>query len=98
MAKSDEYRAKAEVCRRMAVAAISPQDKATWLKLAAGWLALIHRRNQLAAERLEAMEREPANRQENQSGSPRQGLGPRGGPARVFGGVQSGSQRVKSKL
>ena len=70
MAKVDEYRAKAEVCRRMAVAAISPQDKATWLKLAAGWLALIHRRNQLAAERLEAMEREPANRQEKSEREP----------------------------
>ena len=61
MAKSDEYRAKAEVCRRMAEATSTPQDKATWLKLAAGWLALIHTRNQLAAE---AMEREPDNRQE----------------------------------
>ena len=70
MAKSDEYRAKAELCRRMAAAAISPQDKATWLKLAAGWLALIHRRNQLAAERLEAMEREPANRQEKSEREP----------------------------
>ena len=64
MAKSDEYRAKAELCRRMAEATSSPQDKATWLKLAAGWLALIHTRNQLAVERLEAMEREPDNRQE----------------------------------
>ena len=53
MAKSDEYRAKAEVCRRMAEATSTPQDKATWLKLAAGWLALIHTRNQLALERLE---------------------------------------------
>jgi hypothetical protein len=43
----------------MAAAAISPQDKATWLKLEAGWLALIHTRNQLGAERLEAMKREP---------------------------------------
>ena len=59
MAKSDEYRAKAELCRRMAAAAISPQDKATWLKLEAGWLALIHTRNQLGAERLGAMKREP---------------------------------------
>ena len=58
MAKSDEYQAKAELCRRMA-AAISPQDKATWLKLEAGWLALIHTRNQLGVERLEAMKREP---------------------------------------
>jgi hypothetical protein len=69
VAKVDEYRAKAEVCRRMAVAAISPQDKATWLKLAAGWLALIHRRNQLPAERLEAMER-TANRQEKSEREP----------------------------
>jgi hypothetical protein len=59
VAKSDEYRAKAELCRRMAAAAISPQDKATWLKLEAGWLALIYTRNQLGAERLEAMKREP---------------------------------------
>jgi hypothetical protein len=48
----------------MAEATSTPQDKATWLKLAAGWLALIHTRNQLAVERLEAMEREPDNRQE----------------------------------
>jgi hypothetical protein len=43
----------------MAAAAISPQDKATWLKLEAGWLALIHTRNQLGVERLGAMKREP---------------------------------------
>ena len=59
VAKSDEYRAKAGLCRRMAAAAISPQDKATWLKLEAGWLALIHTRNQLGVERLEAMKHEP---------------------------------------
>ena len=70
VAKSDEYRAKAGLCRRMAAAAIRPQDKATWLKLAAGWLALIHTRNQLAADRLEAMEREPHNRQEKSEREP----------------------------
>jgi hypothetical protein len=59
VAKADEYRAKAELCRRMAAAAISRQDKATWLKLEVGWLALIDARNQLGAERLDAMKREP---------------------------------------
>jgi len=48
----------------MAAGAINPQDKATWLKLEAGWLALIHTRNQLAVERLEVMKREPDNQQE----------------------------------
>ena len=41
------------------------------------------------------MEREPANRQ-IRAGALGKGWGP-GGPARVFGGVQSGSQQVKSK-
>jgi hypothetical protein len=38
----------------MAAAAISPQDKATWLKLEAGWLALIHTRNQQQAGEIRA--------------------------------------------
>jgi hypothetical protein len=54
----------------MAAAAIRPQDKATWLKLAAGWIALIHTRNQLPAERLEATERDPHNRQEKSEREP----------------------------
>ncbi len=54
----------------MAAAAISPQDKTTWLKLAAGWLDLINTRNQLASEKLEAIEREPDNRQEKSEREP----------------------------
>jgi hypothetical protein len=53
----DDYRARADECQRMAAQAARPQDKATWLKLAAGWQMLIRRPWQTPAERFDAMER-----------------------------------------
>ena len=39
MSKSDEYRANAEECQRMARAATNPAEKVIWLEMAADWLA-----------------------------------------------------------
>jgi hypothetical protein len=38
--RTDEYRAKAEHCRRMADRVPGPLDKEMWLQLAADWSAL----------------------------------------------------------
>jgi hypothetical protein len=56
MNKSDDYREKAEACRRMAAAVSTPIDKRAWLQLAAAWLGLI--REQTASECFDAMERD----------------------------------------
>jgi hypothetical protein len=58
--KPSYYRAKADECERMAGRAVSPEDKARWLKLAAVWL----RRAKSASERFKAMERERDGHQE----------------------------------
>jgi hypothetical protein len=58
MNKSDDYREKAEECRRMAAAVRTPIDKAAWLQLAAAWLELVRERTQTASERFDAMERD----------------------------------------
>jgi hypothetical protein len=44
MSKSDEYRANAQECERMAGITRNPADKSTWLQMAAHWLRLIPRK------------------------------------------------------
>ena len=56
MNKSDDYREKAEECRRMAATVSTPIDKVAWLQLARDWLRLI--REQTVSERFNAMERD----------------------------------------
>ena len=47
---SDDYRQQAEFCERMAHRAESPELKASWLRLAADWLALIDKAERRGAE------------------------------------------------
>ena len=57
MSKSDQYRAQAEECERMARKALSPDDKATWLKMAEDWLRLIRPPRRSASDRFDAAEK-----------------------------------------
>jgi hypothetical protein len=57
MGKSDDYRAKAEECRRMAAKVSTAVDQAAWLGLATDWLRLIRGPAQTLSERFDAMKR-----------------------------------------
>ena len=46
----DEYRRNARECQRMADNAANPDDKASWLRLAASWLGLIRNEPQRMVE------------------------------------------------
>jgi hypothetical protein len=50
MSQDDEYRAKAAEAQKSADRAVSPDDKARWLDLVAGWLGLIRKRPQSAED------------------------------------------------
>jgi hypothetical protein len=67
MAKSDEYRAKAEECRRMAAKVSTRIDQAAWLELATDWLGLIPEPAWTASERFDAMERDRGTHQQKSS-------------------------------
>ena len=67
MAKSDEYRAKAEECRRMAAKVSTAIDKAAWLGLATEWLGLIRERKPTDAERFHALARDRGTHQQKSS-------------------------------
>jgi hypothetical protein len=49
MSKPEEYRANAEECERMAGLTRSPDEKATWLQMAQGWLRMIPEAEQFEA-------------------------------------------------
>jgi hypothetical protein len=57
MSKSDEYRANAQECERMAGITRNQADKITWLQMAAHWLRLIPTPKPSASERFDAEER-----------------------------------------
>jgi hypothetical protein len=57
MNKVDEYRAHAAECERMARATRNPDDKATWLKMAADWLGMIPQPRQSALDKFDAAEK-----------------------------------------
>ena len=57
MSKSDEYRANAQECERMAGSSKNPADKATWLEIAAHWLCLIQAPPPSDSEKFDARER-----------------------------------------
>ena len=54
MSKSDEYRANAAECERMAGIARNPSEKATWLGMANHWLRMIPKQRQSASQKFDA--------------------------------------------
>jgi len=44
MDKQDEYRRNAEYARQMAEGSAMAEDRASWLRVAAGWLSLLPRK------------------------------------------------------
>ena len=67
MAKSDEYRAKAEECRRMAGKVSTAIDRAAWLGLATDWLKLSRDPARTRFERFDATERDRGTHQQRSS-------------------------------
>jgi hypothetical protein len=65
MSKTDEYRANAAECEKMARATRNPNDKATWLKMAADWLRMIPQPRPSASDKFDAAERAQGTRQTN---------------------------------
>jgi hypothetical protein len=57
MSKSDEYRANAAECERMARAARNADDKAMWLQMAADWLRMIPQPRPSASDKFDAAEK-----------------------------------------
>jgi hypothetical protein len=57
MSKSDEYRANAEECERMARRSRNPADKATWLAMAEDWMRMIKQPRLSAWDRFDAAEK-----------------------------------------
>ena len=54
MDKSDEYRANAQECERMARVATNKADKQTWLEMAAHWLRMIPQPKRSPFDRFDA--------------------------------------------
>jgi hypothetical protein len=63
MSKSDEYRAHAAECQRMADNSRNSSDKQTWLELAESWLRMIRQRKLTAGDRFESRERQDGTHQ-----------------------------------
>ena len=57
MSKSDEYRANAAECQRMARLATHPGERVTWLEMAADWLRMIPKVAPSASQTFDATER-----------------------------------------
>jgi hypothetical protein len=56
MNQDDEYRRQAAEAQHWAEKTISDVDKAAWLRIAQGWLALIRRPNQSASDKFDKQE------------------------------------------
>ncbi len=54
MEKEDKYKQNAEFAEDMARRANSPDDKASWLRIAGGWLSLVPSKRPIAPEHLSA--------------------------------------------
>jgi hypothetical protein len=54
MTRDDEYRANAAECQRMADSSRDPNDRATWLKMAASWLSMIEGADEAQADAFNA--------------------------------------------
>jgi hypothetical protein len=64
MSKSDEYRANADECQKMARLAKHPGEKATWLQMAQDWLRMIKQPGPSASDKFDAAEQAQGTRQE----------------------------------
>ena len=64
MSKSDEYRANAEECQKMARLATHPGEKITWLQMASDWLRLIPKAERSASEKFDDQNRDQGTQQE----------------------------------
>jgi hypothetical protein len=56
MSKSDEYRAKAQECERMAGISRNPDEKVAWLQMAGQWLGMIPKAGPAKSEQFDAAE------------------------------------------
>jgi len=68
MNNSDEFRANAAECQRMADATKNAGDKRSWLQMAESWLRMIKPR-QTAADRFDAAERAQGTEQRKSDAS-----------------------------
>ena len=55
----DEYRRNARVCQRMADNAGNPDDRASWLRLAASWLSMLKNEPRRVFGRHDGHEKQP---------------------------------------
>jgi hypothetical protein len=69
MDKDDEYRRQAADAQSQADRAISDTDKAAWLRIAQGWLALIRRPKQTEQDSFEANAKTRSTGQDDSKGS-----------------------------
>ena len=53
MSKQDEYRRNAEHAEQMAERVTSQEDKASWLRVATGWLSLLPRKTSNGKEQFD---------------------------------------------
>ena len=68
MSKSDEYRANAAECQKMARIATDPGEQATWLEMAADWLRMIQKVDPSASDKFDAAEKALGTNQERSEG------------------------------
>jgi hypothetical protein len=68
MSKSDEYRANAEECQKMARIATDPGEKATWLEMASDWLRMIQKADPTASGQFDAAEKAQGTNQVRSEG------------------------------
>ena len=69
MSTDDEYRKQANYAQDMAERLTSPLDKESWLRVAQGWLSLIRKRPQTAAENFNEELEERGTKQDDSTGS-----------------------------
>jgi hypothetical protein len=64
MSKSDEYRANAAECQRMARLTVNPGERVTWLEMASDWLRMIEKAERSATEKFDDQNRDEGTHQE----------------------------------
>lgn len=67
--RHDEYRRQAKAAEDQAEKAANDGDRASWLRIAQGWLSLLPHRRTTAAERFNAAEKQQGTGQDKSRGS-----------------------------